>query len=243
MAHIVIVEDEPISRTLLAGYLERAGFRVSTAEDGRSMRRLLAASDVDLVLLDVQLPGESGFALGAALRASSNVGLIFVTRRGELADRVAGLELGADDYVTKPSEMRELEARVRAVLRRRAARQEPAPPPREPGGVERFGSWALDRDRRCLVSPAAEEIALSAGEIAILGEIVRAKGRVVARQTLVGALAGAPAESTSRSLDVLVHRLRRKLGEVGSAPTSILLTVHGVGYRLGVDVSQAGVPS
>jgi two-component system torCAD operon response regulator TorR len=233
-AHVVVVEDEPVTRALFVAYLEAAGFRVSAVEDGASLRRLVAAEDVDLVLLDVELPGEHGFQVGAALRATTSVGLIFVTRRADVVDRVVGLEIGADDYVTKPPEMRELLARVRAVLRRRAdARAASAPPPRF-DAVTRVGSFALDRQRRCLVRLTGEEVAITQGELSILDALVEAEGRVVPREALAAALAGSAAGSSQRSLDVVIHRLRRKLGEGGVVEPRILLTVHGVGYRLKV---------
>jgi len=227
-AHIVVVEDEPVTRTLLTRYLEGAGYRVSPAEDATSLRELLGADPIDLVLLDVELPGEHGFEIGAMLRATSNVGLIFVTRRGDVLDRVFGLEIGADDYITKPPDMRELVARVGAVLRRRK---------KPPSGkeVERLGDHRFDRERCCLIGPNDEETALTRGEIAVLVPLLEARGRVVPRRVLVDALAGAVQASNARSVDVLVHRLRKKLGEGGAVEPRILLTVHGVGYRVAVD--------
>lgn len=224
--HIVVVEDEPVTRTLLTRHLESAGYRVSPAEDARSLRAVLGVGDVDLVLLDVELPGEHGFQIGAVLRATSNVGLIFVTRRADVLDRVVGLELGADDYITKPPDMRELVARVRAVLRRREKTARP---------LTRFGGFHLDRARCCLIDRAGSETALTRGEIAILVPLLEATGRVVRRPELAEALAAAAQTSNERSVDVLVHRLRRKLGEGGSVEPRVLLTVHGVGYRLVVD--------
>ena len=222
-AHIVVVEDEPVTRALLKAYLEGAGFRVSSAEDATTLRVLLRNEDVDLVLLDIELPGEHGLQIGATLRATSNVGLIFVTRRGDVADRVRGLELGADDYIAKPPDMRELVARVRAVLRRR-----------ENGARDgtQLGTFRFDRGRCCLVGAAGEETALTLGESAVLVRLLEAQGKVVPRAVLVEALSAAVHGSNARSVDVLVHRLRRKLGEGGSVEPHILLTVHGVGYRV-----------
>lgn len=230
-AHIVVVEDEPVTRALLQAYLEGAGFRVSTAADATALRVCLSAGAIDLVLLDVELPGEHGFEVAAMLRATSNVGLIFVTRRGDVVDRVAGLELGADDYVTKPPDMRELVARVRAVLRRR---EQPPPDP-----VTGFGQWRLDRARCCVTGPGAHETPLTQGELAVLLTLLEAQGRVVPRQRLVDALAGTAQAFNARTVDVLVHRLRKKLGEGGAVEPRILLTVHGVGYRVGVDVTTS----
>lgn len=219
--HVAIVEDEPVTRALLEAHLSRAGYRVSCAEDSSSLRVLLAKGDVDLVLLDVELPGESGFQIGAALRATSPVGLIFVTKHADVVDRVVGLELGADDYLTKPVDMRELVARVRAVLRRR-----------HPPISVRLGELLLDRGRCCLVGASGEETALTVGELTVLAALLDAHGQVVSRQSLADALARAVDASNVRSVDVLVHRLRKKLGEGGNVEPRVLLTVHGVGYRL-----------
>lgn len=241
-AHVVVVEDEPVTRSMIAAYLEGAGYLVSAVGDVRSLHDLVARGGVDLVLLDVELPDEDGFSAAAALRARSNAGLIFVTRRTDLTDRVVAFEIGADDYVVKPPEMRELLARVRAVLRRRDDAGHGARPSPPPAGasVLRFGEWVLDEQRHCLVGPSREPIAVTRGERAILAALIEARGHVVRRQTLAAALGVAASRAGARSLDVLVHRLRRKLGEGGTIEPQILLTVHGVGYRLGVDVPAGG---
>ncbi len=225
--HVLVVEDEPVTRELLVAYLVRAGFRVSVAEDGEQMHGRLRESPIDLVLLDIELPGESGLELVASIRAGSSAGIIFVTGRADVTDRVVGLELGADDYIVKPPNMRELAARVRAVLRRRgAALREARPEPL------RFGEWSLDRERRSLIAPGGEVIGLTGGELAILGALLAAGGRVMPRGELIEVLQGTGASGHGRSLDVLVHRLRRKLGEGGAIVPRILVTAHGVGYRI-----------
>jgi two-component system torCAD operon response regulator TorR len=220
-AHVVIVEDEPVTRALVKAHLEQAGYRVTAAELGAELRALLRAEPIDLVVLDIELADAHGFQLGAELRATSNVGLIFLTRRTDVVDRVVGLEIGADDYVTKPVDMRELVARVRAVLRRRSA-----------DTTVRLGEWQYDRERCCLVGARGDEKPLTQGEQTLLVALLDAKGRVVLRQTLADALAAAVDATSARSVDVLVHRLRKKLGEGGNLDPRILLTVHGVGYRL-----------
>jgi two-component system torCAD operon response regulator TorR len=219
--HLVVVEDEPVTRTLLAAYLEREGFRISQAADGPAMRRALPA---DLVLLDVDLPGEDGFHLARELRARSDVGIIFLTRMADAVDRITGLELGADDYVVKPPDMRELMARVKNLLRRTSVLAEDLP---------RFQAWALDRGRQRLLSPSGESVPLTLGELHIISALVDAGGRIVPRNELVAAVGG----GGKRSLDVLINRLRRKLGEGGNVVPTLILTVHGVGYQLGVEVT------
>jgi two-component system torCAD operon response regulator TorR len=230
--HVLVVEDEPVTRSLLVAYLEREGYRVSPVGDGEAMRAVLEEDPVDLVLLDVELPGEDGFALVSSIRAASSAGIIFVTRRADVVDRVVGLELGGDDYIVKPPDMRELVARAKAVLRRNRA----APVAEPARRLQRFAGWALDRERRSLVSPRGEVIAVTLGEIAILTALLAARGGIVPRGDLVEALRGAGADGNPRSIDVLVHRLRRKLGEGGAIVPRILLTVHNVGYRIAAEL-------
>lgn len=229
--HVLVVEDEPVTRRLLVEYLECAGYRVSSAGGGDAMRAVLRDDPVDLVLLDVELPGEDGFDLASSVRAASGVGIIFVTRRADVIDRVVGLEVGGDDYIVKPPDMRELVARVKAVLRRRVPSL--ADPAR---ALQRFAGWSLDRERRSLLSPRGEVLALTLGEMTILTALLEAHGRIVPRGELVKALQGAGADGNPRSVDVLVHRLRRKLGEGGSTVPRVVLTVHNVGYRIAAEL-------
>lgn len=248
---VLVVEDEPVTGALLVACLEEAGFHALLAEDGAAARAALSDGPIDLVLLDVELPGEDGFRLAPVLRARSDVGIIFVTRRAAVIDRVVGLEIGGDDYIVKPPDPRELVARVRAVLRRRdeaarAAHEGAAsgPMPHAPAHASpasrRFGGWSLDHERRCLLSPRGEEVPLTGGEIAILAALLDAEGRAVARDALAEALQGAGAGGHPRTLDMLVHRIRRKLGEGGAVIPRLLLTVHGVGYRIGVGSGGPG---
>ncbi|WP_428264932.1 response regulator [Haliangium sp.] len=230
--HVLVVEDEPVTRALLVAYLERAGYRVSPAVDGDAMRAVLRDDPAELILLDIGLPGEDGFELASSTRAASGPGIIFVTRRADIIDRVVGLELGGDDYIVKPPDMRELLARVKAVLRRRGA----PPPPRPAPAVQRFAGFSFDRERRSLVSPRGEVIALTTGEMTILIALLEAGGRVVPRGEIIKALQTAGANGSTRSLHVLVHRLRAKLGEGGAIAPRILLTVRHVGYRIAAEL-------
>jgi two-component system torCAD operon response regulator TorR len=238
-AHIVIVEDEPVTRAMLAGYLQQAGYRVTEAASGDEMRAALPA---ELVLLDVELPGDDGFHLARELRSQSDVGIIMLTRRGDDVDRIVGLEVGADDYVVKPPVMRELLVRVKNLLwRTRGARRRADAEAR----VHRFAGWTLDTSRRILVSPKGKPVPLTAGELKVLTVLAEAHGAPVPRTVLLRALqasvgppsgtrGAARAEERGHSLDVVVNRLRRKLGEGGYVAPTLILTVHGHGYRIGV---------
>lgn len=220
-----------MTRSLLAAYLERAGHRVSAVEDGAQLDAVLPA---DLVIMDLELPGEHGFVLTRKLRASSTIPIIIVTRRAAAGDRVLGLELGADDYVVKPPEMDELLARVKNLLWR--TRSSTPTPTTTDGEMRRFGEWALDRTRQSLVSRDEQAVPLTLAELQVLSALLDARGTIVPRSALIEALGGG-SEDRSRSLDVIMNRLRRKLGEGGPVVPRIILTVHGVGYRLGVSVS------
>lgn len=220
-ARILVLEDEDVTRALLVAHLQREGFLVSQAWDGATMRAVLDEREVDVVLLDVELPGENGFELVKLVRGA---GVIFLTRRAGLEDRVLGLELGGDDYMVKPPEIRELIARIRALLRRRSAPSI--------SGVIRFGEWSLHPERRSLSSTTGAHSLLSPAEVALLTTLAAARGDVVTREKLLEVLS--TLDVGGGSLDVLIHRLRRKLGEGGAVAPQILLTVYGKGYRIGV---------
>lgn len=224
--HILIVEDDPVARDLLVAYFEKEGYRIVTAENGSQMWERLETVRTDLVLLDINLPGEDGFSLTRALRLRSDIGIILVTARREDMDRIVGLELGADDYVSKPFNERELLMRVRNLLRRtRRQRAE------EEGGVTRyqFRGWSLDTERRRLITPEGVHVPLTNGEYLLLVSFVRKPGRVLTRDQLLDAVSSRDWIPNDRTIDVMVNRLRRKLGE--SAHPRLLVTVHGVGYQ------------
>lgn len=229
-ARVIVVEDEPVTRALFGGCLRQAGFEVVCLETAAGLRSLAPLEPIDLALLDIELPDDDGFNLATWLRARSEAGIIFVSRRSAAVDRVRGLELGGDDFLVKPPDVDELLARVRAVLRRRA---------RVADRVVRFDGWAFDPERFAITAPHGLVTTLTQGEAAVLAAIIGARGRVVARDALRKLLADEPTHGNARSLDVLVHRLRKKLGEGGNVVPRVLLTVHGVGYRLGVDVTSA----
>ncbi|WP_144187135.1 response regulator transcription factor [Elioraea rosea] len=230
-AHILVVEDDGEMRVLIAKFLRQNGFRVTGVRDGREMWETLTNATVDLVLLDVMLPGTSGLDLCRALRARSGVPIIMVTARGEETDRVVGLELGADDYIPKPFGRAELLARIRALLRRsRGAGGEPVAGAR--GDHLVFGGWTLDARRRELTSPDGVSTDLSGGEYELLLAFCEHSQRVLSRDQLLDlARNRVVSHGTERAVDVMVSRLRRKLEPTDDSP-SIIKTVRGAGYML-----------
>lgn len=222
-ARVLVVDDDEDIRELVASYLGRHGLTVSTAGDAIQMRRELAAHKVALVLLDIMLPGEDGLTLCRELRATSNPGIIMLTALGEESDRVLGLELGADDYITKPFSPRELLARIRAVLRR-AREPLPVHQMHGPEGYE-FCGWQLRLDQRELHTAEHALVTLTGGEFDLLVAFVRNPGRVLDREQLLELTKGRKAQAFDRSIDVQLSRLRRKLGA-----QDWIKTVRGGGY-------------
>lgn len=230
-AHVLVVEDDGPTRHLIARLLRENGFRASGARDGAEMRETLRHADVDLILLDVMLPGESGLDLLRALRAEpGSPPVVMVTAKGAEADRVLGLDLGADDYLPKPFGRRELLARVRAVLRRArpAAGLPPEGQPRGAARLLRFDGWTVDLARRELVSPGGAGVELSGAEYDLLLAFLEHPQRVLARDQILELSRGRLADPNDRSVDVLVSRLRRKLEDEGG--TAMIKTVRGAGY-------------
>jgi two-component system OmpR family response regulator len=231
--HVLIVDDDREIRGLLAQYLEKHELRTSTVADGREMRRILERSHVDLLVLDLMLPGEDGLSLCRELRSRSQLPIIMLTARGEDVDRIVGLELGADDYVAKPFNPRELLGRIKAVLRRSAhAPRDPSP---ESVRGFSFGGWRLDTVSRTLTNEEGREVALSGAEYRLLAVLLGAGNRVLTRAQLTELLRGRDADPFDRSIDVRVSRLRQILGDDARAP-QIIKTVYGEGYVIGVSV-------
>lgn len=225
--HILIVDDHREIRDLVSRALSKEGFRVSTAADGRSMRKVLADSRIDLVLLDLMLPGEDGLSLCRALRAESSIPIIMLTAKGDEVDRVIGLEMGADDYLPKPFGSRELIARIKAVLRRG---REPAVADRRHRPERyRFDRWALDTGARELVRDDGVAVPLSTGEYDLLIALVERPQRVLSRDHLLDLARGRSAVGLDRSIDTQVSRLRKKLERDPGDP-KIIKTVWGGGY-------------
>jgi DNA-binding response OmpR family regulator len=229
--HIAIVDDEPDITQLLAGYLSRQGFRVSALGSGHALIELMSADRPDLVLLDLGLPGEDGFAIARQLRERWLCGLIIVTGRGDAVDKVVGLEIGADDYVTKPFDLRELLARIKAVLRRLAPPAEAAAAPQASRERLCFDGWELDVAARRLLDRSGESVLLTGGEFDLLCVLAQHAGRVLSRDFLLEHTRGRDAAPFDRTIDVQIGRLRRKLGDDADDPR-IIKSVRGVGYVL-----------
>ena len=225
--HILVVDDQQEVRDVVAEYLTAEGYRVSTAHDGAGMRRVLSQSPVDLVILDLMLPGEDGLALARALRSESGIGIIILTGRGEIVDRIIGLEMGADDYLPKPFHPRELLARVKAVLRR--AHDRTGDLPNAARLRLRFAGWNLDLSSRELLSPAGTEVRLTTGEFDLLAAFVNNANQVLSRDRLLDLARNREAGPFDRTIDVQVGRLRRKLEDDPQNPT-LIKTVRGSGY-------------
>jgi len=225
--HILIVDDHREIRDLVFRILTREGFRVSTAQDGRTMRKVLADARIDLVLLDIMLPGEDGLTLCRSLRAASQIPIIMLTAKGEEVDRIVGLEMGADDYLPKPFGGRELVARIKAVLRR--SRIAPEVETKVKPKVYRFDRWALNSQARELVREDGVTVPLSSAEFELLLALVQRPQRVLSRDQLLDLTRGRVAGPFDRSIDTQVSRLRKKIERDPSDP-KIVQTVWGGGY-------------
>jgi two-component system phosphate regulon response regulator OmpR len=257
-AAVIVCDDEPDLREAVAEYLSRRGLDVRRAGDGAELRRLLAERPADLVVLDIAMPGEDGLSVARALRAESDIGIVMLTAAGDVVDRVVGLEVGADDYIAKPVDLRELLARLRAVLRRREATQQalggtpaqpvagaappvqPAPVPATPapaaaategaaGRRVRMGRTWLDLDARRLTGADGVEIPLGPSEFALLRAFAERPGRVLTREVLLDLAHPRGDEHFDRSIDVRIARIRRKVEAVPERP-AVIKTIRGAGY-------------
>jgi DNA-binding response OmpR family regulator len=224
--HILIVDDNPDIRDMVQTYLNDEGFKVSAAPDGTAMWKVLQHGHVDLVLLDLMLPGDDGLTLARKLRATSNVAIIILTGRGEIVDRIIGLEMGADDYLPKPFHLRELLARVKSVLRRAVAVESK---PTDKPVTAQFQGWRLDLSARELTAPDGSEVRLTTGEFELLAAFVANPNQVLSRDRLLDLARNREAGPFDRTIDVQVGRLRRKLDDDPQNP-SLIKTVRGTGY-------------
>ncbi|MGJ3700035.1 response regulator [Variovorax sp. AFSI2.2] len=236
--HIAVLDDEVDITQLLAGYLQSHGFRVTQLHNGASLMALMGTDPADLVLLDLGLPGEDGFSIARRMRENWRCGLVIVTGRGDAVDKIVGLEVGADDYVTKPFDLRELVARVKAVLRRLApsnaeAASMSAVAPVTPALSDklRFAGWQLDVAARSLANPQGQNVALTGGEFDLLCAFARHAGRVLSRDFLLEQTRGRGAAPFDRTIDVQVGRLRKKI-EADADDPQIIKSVRGAGYIL-----------
>ncbi|MFW8634749.1 response regulator [Cribrihabitans pelagius] len=223
MAHILIIEDEPVTRATLASYLNAQGYRVSEAETAEEAEKTLEEQEVDLLLVDINLPGKDGLQITREQRAKSEMGIILVTGRDDQIDRIVGLELGADDYVCKPFNRRELLARLKNLLRRtqdirRLSRR-----------IHNFGKFRFDVAARHLQTAEGETVSLTRAEFEVLEALVGRAGEVVSRDALMSRVTHRQYGVNPRTVDVLIRRLRGKLEEDSGHPR-IITTVHGEGY-------------
>jgi two-component system torCAD operon response regulator TorR len=223
--HIVIVEDDPTTRTKLAAYFKAEGYRVSTAESGAAMRKVLADQPADLLMIDINLPGEDGLRLTREQREQSEVGIILVTGRTDVVDRIVGLEIGADDYVTKPFDQRELLARVRNLIRRVQMSRVDMGSRR----VRRFLDWTLDLTHRTLKGKDGRFVDLTRAEFTALALLSGHPGQVMSRERILRDIAHRDWDPSDRTVDVVIRRLRQKLGDDSRHPR-IIVTSHGEGY-------------
>jgi two-component system OmpR family response regulator len=235
LSHILVVDDDNEIRTLLAEYLDANGFHTHTATNGADMKKTLQEAQIDLIVLDLTLPGEDGLTLCRNLRAQSDIPVIMLTARGEPVDRILGLEMGADDYLAKPFEPRELFARIRSVLRRTQAL-----PPNMGAPDARalqFSGWTLDTVARHLVSKDNVIVALSGAEFRLLKVFMDHPNRVLNRDQLLTLTQGRESDPFDRSIDLQISRLRQKMGDDARTP-QIIKTIRNEGYVLAVTVTS-----
>jgi|SRR5271165_540869 len=239
--HVVVVDDDAASRERVANYLTLNDFRVTPAENGKRMLEILREESVDLVALELTLKGEDGHQLASRLRETSMVPIIIVTSRAEEADRVMGLELGADDYVTKPFSARELLARIRAVMRRYRTSESPSDGSRTVGAYH-FAGWTLNVPLHTLKSPAGERVSISNGEFGLLVAFLGRPQRILSRDQLLDLSRLRSTDVYDRSIDVQILRLRRKI-EINPARPELIKTERGLGYRFCASVTTVNSPA
>jgi two-component system, OmpR family, response regulator len=233
-AHVVVVDDHSEIRDLVRQYLEQQGYRISVAEDGAELRRILDRNAVDLIVLDIMMPGEDGITLCRQIRATSETPIIFLTAMSEDTDRIVGLELGADDYLAKPFNPRELLARIRAVLRRSSAT--PSVQAAQRSKTVRIGHWRVNMSQQELAGENGIGVPLSTAEFRLLKVLIERPGTVLSRDQLLDLTVGRTADIFDRSIDNQISRLRKKIEEDPKNP-SIIKTHWGGGYSLCAEVS------
>ncbi|MBH8581905.1 response regulator [Bisbaumannia pacifica] len=234
-SRVLVVDDDPVIRELLGSYLIRDNHEVLSAETAAEAETLLDQYPTDLVLLDIRLPDKDGLTLTRELRARSEIGIILITGRDDEIDRIVGLECGADDYVVKPFNPRELASRAKNLVRR--VRHAPSPQALQER-LKHFGDWALDYNRRRLLGSDGQEHALTHGEFQLLSVFLRHAGQTLSRDQLMDQLRNREWLPNDRSIDAMVGRLRRKLHDDPADPR-LIITVHGAGYLFGASVRAA----
>src|SRR3954470_3300474 len=239
MQHVTIIEDDPDVRAVLARSLGNDGYQVTALESGVGIEDVMALNQIDLVIMDIGLPGMDGLTITQKIRKHSDVAIIIVSGRGDLADRVVGLEIGADDYVTKPFEPREILARVRSVLRRGRTHTDASPPADSGHVVFNFADWSFDVTAQALTSTGGQPVVLTSGEFRLLEALVTRAGRVLSRDQLMDVCYGNDSPAFDRSIDVCIARLRKKLLDNPRNPAAIR-TVRNGGYIFAARVTKAG---
>lgn len=235
-ARILIVEDEVASLNLLASYFEAEDYVVHKARDADEAEKALAVHDIDVALVDIKLPGKDGLSLTREIRGKSDIGIILVTHKRDEIDRIIGLELGADDYVTKPYNTRELFARVKNLLHRVKANPDSSSGALSNFQTVKFGDWSLDTGRRLLTSNDDTTIKLTEGEYKLLSTLIGQAGETLSRDQIMNAMQRREWYPTDRTIDVMITRLRKKLGDNRDEPRYIS-TAHGTGYIFVAQVS------
>jgi two-component system torCAD operon response regulator TorR len=223
--HLLIVEDEPITRSQLKAHFEKEGFKVTTAESAEHVVEMLEDEQIDVCLIDINLPGKDGLTLTRELRTASDIGIILVTGKDDPVDKIVGLECGADDYVTKPFDPRELLSRVKNLVWRVRAQEKQ----KENGFKRRFEGWTLDLNKRELTTPDNQVQSLSAGEFHLLLALIENAGEVMTRDQLMNKIRNREWYPDDRYIDVLVGQVRRKFRQF-DAETTFISTIHGTGY-------------
>jgi two-component system phosphate regulon response regulator OmpR len=236
--HVLVVDDDARVRKMLADYLEEQGVRVTLAANGKEMWAALERDRIVVVLLDLVLAGEDGVALAAELRRRTELGIIILSGRTDVVDRVVGLEVGADDYLTKPFHLREVLARIKSVARRTRLPASPPPEIRANTAVLRFAGFELHLDERRLTAAHGEEVSLTTGEFNLLAALAQRPQRVVTRDTLMDLAKGRQWEAYDRSIDSQVARLRRKIEPDPANPT-LIRSVRGEGYLFATAVERS----
>ncbi|MGC5699125.1 response regulator [Pseudomonas sp. NFXW11] len=233
---VLIVDDDPLIRELLQAYLSQEGYEVHCAATAEQAEAFLGEHTVDLLMLDIRLPGKDGLTLTRELRVRSEVGIILITGRNDDIDRIVGLECGADDYVIKPLNPRELVSRAKNLIRRVRHARQPQPAAVSPSSVKQFAAWALDTDRRRLIDARGGETLLTHGEYQLLSVFLRNSGHTLSRDQLMDQIRNREWVPNDRSIDVLVGRLRRKLHDDPAEP-ELIITIHGAGYLFTASVA------
>ncbi|MHC8315638.1 response regulator [Pseudomonas sp. LB3P31] len=233
---VLIVDDDPLIRELLQAYLSQEGYAVHCAATAELAETFLATQSVDLVMLDIRLPGKDGLTLTRELRVRSEVGIILITGRNDEIDRIVGLECGADDYVIKPLNPRELVSRAKNLIRRVRHAHTPQPVATVARPVKQFAAWGLDTDRRRLIDHSGSETLLTHGEYQLLSVFLRNSGHTLSRDQLMDQIRNREWVPNDRSIDVLVGRLRRKLHDDPAEP-ELIITIHGAGYLFTASVA------